>query len=198
MIALSKNTVSTGNHSRNEAYHRSKHNVERKPGRESKERRKEWGKKHGFPEIVTVEQRWDHDETFRNSQIELKLTRNNMIEYTQISYDRLPEKPLPPAWIKEEVQGRYKLTSSKKGGDSRPLREIPGIKEELKRNPGNPRFLARERKGEDEHNITPKHPARGNSAASSSYESSYHHSTAGSSTDTRHTLKRNPKKTQTP
>jgi hypothetical protein len=68
-----------------------------------------------------------------------------MIEYTQLSYDRLPETPLPLAWIKEEVKGRYKLTSSR--GDSRPLHEIPGIRAELQRNPRTPGFLARKRKG---------------------------------------------------
>ena len=61
----------------------------------------------------------------------------------------------------------------------------------LKRNPRTSGFLAaRKRKGEDEQNIKQKHLARGNSAASSSYEPSYHHSTAASSTDTRHTKTR--------
>ena len=46
--------------------------------------------------------------------------------------------------------------------------------------------LVKERKGEDEQNIKQKHLARVNSAASSPYEPSYQHSTAASSTDTRH------------
>ena len=76
-----------------------------------------------------------------------------MTEYTELSYDRLPKTPLPPDFVKKQVEGRYKLSSRR--GDSKPLREIPGIREELKRNPGAPGFLAaRKRKGEDEHNIS--------------------------------------------
>ena len=108
-----------------------------------------------------------------------------MIEWTELSHGRLPQQPLPSYLVKQQVEGRYKLSSRR--GDSKPLREIPGIREERKRNPGASGLLAaRKRKGEDEHNINQKHLARGNSAASSSYEPSYHHSTAASSTDTRH------------
>ena len=122
---------------------------------------------------------------FRSEQIKLGLTRSDMIEWTELSHNRLPQQPLPSYLVKQQVEGRYKLSSRR--GDSKPLREIPGIREELKRNPGTSGFLAaRKRKGEDEQNITQKHLARGNSAASSSYEPSYHHSTAASSTDTRH------------
>ena len=108
-----------------------------------------------------------------------------MVEWTKLSYNRLPQQPLPAYVVQQNVAGRYKLSS--KRGDSKPLREIPGIQKELKRNPGTTGFLAaRKRKGEDDQTITQKHPARGNSAASSSHEPSYHDSTAASSTDTRH------------
>ena len=159
-----------------------------KEARNKVKRAKEWGQKNGHPEIVTVEQRWDHDTWFKSEQIKLGLTRSDMIEWTELSHNRLPQQPLPSYLVKQQAEGRYKLSSRR--GDSKPLREIPGIREELKRNPGTPGFLARKTKGEDEHNISQKHPARGNSAASSSYEPSYDHNTAASSTDTRHTKTR--------
>ena len=97
---------------------------------------------------------------------------SDMVEQTELSHKRLPQQPLPAYVVKQNVAGRYKLSSTR--GDSKPLREIPGIQKELKRNPGTTGFLAaRKRKGEDEQTITQKHPARGNSAASSSHEPSY-------------------------
>ena len=161
----------------------------RKEARNKVARAKEWGKKNGFPHIATIEERWDVDERFRNSMKDLLMTRDDMIEFTQLSYDRLQETPQHPALVKEHVKGKFRLTNSNsKSRNTQPFIEIPGVKEELKRNPG---FIARKRKGEDEDipvNIAPKHPARGNSAASSSNEPSYHQSTAASSNDTRRTI----------
>ena len=88
----------------------------RKEARKKVERAKEWGKKNGVPDIVTVEERWDVDERFRQSQIDLLLTRDDMIEYTQLSYDRLQETPLPPASVKEHVKGKFRLTNSNSQG----------------------------------------------------------------------------------
>ena len=104
-----------------------------KEARNKVKRAKEWGQKNGHPEIVTVEQRWDHDTWFKSEQIKLGLTRSDMIEWTERSHNRLPQQPLPSYLVKQQVEGRYKLSSRR--GDSKPLREIPGIREELKRNP---------------------------------------------------------------
>ena len=73
-----------------------------KEARNKVKRAKEWGQKNGHPEIVTVEQRWDHDEWFRNEQIKLGLTRSDMIEWTELSYNRLPQQPLPAYVVKQQ------------------------------------------------------------------------------------------------
>ena len=149
--------VVSGDHFWIEAYHPTAQQFGKKP--EKSQKTKEWGQDNGHPEIVTVEQRWDHDSWFKSEQIKLGLTRSDMIEWTERSHNGLPQQPLPSYLVKQQVEGRYKLSSRR--GDSKPLREIPGIRAELKRNPGTSGFLAaRKRKGEDEQNIKQKHLAR--------------------------------------
>ena len=119
---------------------------------------------------------------------ELNMTRDDMIEFTQLSYDRPEPKPQTPDWVTKHIKGKFRLTNSNtKGGDTKPFKDIPGFIEELKKNPG---IATRKRKGEDEDipvNIALSRPSRGFSAASSSNEPRYHQSTAGSSNDTRRT-----------
>ena len=160
-----------------------------KEARNKVKRAKVWGLKNNYPNITTVEERWDHDDWFRSEQKQLGWTREDMVEQTELSHKRLPQQPLPAHVVKQNVAGRFKLSSTR--SDSKPLKDIPGFQKELKKNPGTTGFLAaRKRKGDDEHTINQKHPARGNSAASSTYEPSYqdyHNSSAESSTYTRRT-----------
>jgi hypothetical protein len=59
-----------------------------KEARNKVKRAKAWGQKNGHPDIVTVEQRWDNDEWFRSEQIKLGLTRSDMVEQTELSYEK--------------------------------------------------------------------------------------------------------------
>ena len=69
---------------------------DRKEARNKVDRAKDWGKKNGFPWIATVEERWDVDEYFRDTMKGHNMTRDDMIEFTQLSYDRPEPKPHPP------------------------------------------------------------------------------------------------------
>ena len=63
------------------------------------DRAKKWGKENGFPHITTVEERWDVDKRFRESMEEIDMTRDDMIVFTQLSYDRPEPKPQTPDWV---------------------------------------------------------------------------------------------------
>jgi hypothetical protein len=158
----------------------------RKEARNKVDRAKEWGQKNGYPWIETVEDRWDHDEMFGETVEELNMTRADMIDYTNLSYERSEHKPQTRDWITKHIKGKFHLTSeNSKGGSTLPLKDIPGYREELKNKPGK---LAQKRNWEEDYiptNITLGYPARGNSTANSSYEPRYHVGTAGSSNDTR-------------
>ena len=63
------------------------------------------------------------------------MTRDDMIEFTQLSYDRPEPIPQPPDWVKKHIKGKFRLTNSNtKGGDTKPSKDIPGFREELKKN----------------------------------------------------------------
>ena len=106
------------------------------------------------------------------------MVRADMIDYTNLSYEPGKHKPQTKDWIAKHCEGKYHLASTNKaGGSTKRLKDVPGYKDELRRNPGK---QTPKRTWEDN-----SYPARGNSTASSSNEPRYHASTAGSSTDTR-------------
>jgi hypothetical protein len=76
----------------------------RKEARNKVDRAKKWGEEDGFPHITTVEERWDVDERFRETMEELSMTRDDMIEFTQLSYDRPEPIPQPPDWVKKHIK----------------------------------------------------------------------------------------------
>ena len=123
---------------------------------------------------------------FQRSMREKNMTRADMVDYTNLSYEPGEHKPQTKDWIAKHCEGKYHLASANQAGDStKPFKDVPGYKEELRRNPGK---LAQKRNWEEDYiptNITLGYPARGNSTASSSYEPRYNVSKAGSSNDTR-------------
>jgi hypothetical protein len=98
------------------------------------------------------------------------MTRADMIDYTNLSYEPGQHKPQTRDWITKHCEGRYYLTSANKaGGSAKPLKDVPGFQEELRRNPGK---VAQKRNWEEDYiptTISLGYPARGNSTASSSY-----------------------------
>ena len=66
-----------------------------KEARNKVKRAKDWGLKNGYPNITTVEERWDHDEWFRDEQTQLGWTREDMVEHTELSHLRVQQQPLP-------------------------------------------------------------------------------------------------------
>ena len=104
----------------------------RKEARNKVDRAKDWGQKNGYPWIATVEERWDVDEYFRNTMKGSNMTREDMIEYTQLSYERGEPKPQTSDWVTKHIKGKFRLTSENtKGGVTKPSKDIPGFKEEL-------------------------------------------------------------------
>jgi hypothetical protein len=106
----------------------------RKEARNKVDRAKDWGKKNGFSWIATVEDRWDVDERFRDTMKELNMPRDDMTEFTQLSYDRPEPIPQLPTRVKKHIKGKIRLTNSNtKGGNTQPFKDIPGFIEELKK-----------------------------------------------------------------
>ena len=68
---------------------------------------------------------------------EQNLTREDMIAITELGNSEGDDKPQKRDWITHHCENKYHLTSiNKKGGDTQPFRDVPGFKDELRRNPG--------------------------------------------------------------
>jgi hypothetical protein len=74
---------------------------------------------------------------FWETMEEQNMTRADMIDYTNLSYEPGEHKPQTRDWITKHCKGKYHLTSvNSQGGSTKPLKDIPGFREELRRNPG--------------------------------------------------------------
>jgi hypothetical protein len=75
-------------------------------------------------------------EIFQRQMKENGYTREDMEALIELGTTISPPQPKSKAWIKEHCEGRYHLTSKYSGGDTIPLKTVPGYREELRRNPG--------------------------------------------------------------
>ena len=107
------------------------------------------GTENCYPWIDTVGERWDRDEYFRNTMKGLNMTREDMIDYTNLSHERGEHKPQTSDWVTKHIKGKFRPTSeNSKGGVTKPSKDIPGYREELRNNPGK---LAQKRNWEEDY-----------------------------------------------